>query len=134
MKYRIENNQRKIKEIILEKNTERITKKQYSERVKDILDKARLQIGIAPITNKDIEMEIKKLEDRNLFNKEATYLEKKQNTIQIITKRWIKKNLKITEEEWRQIKIKETRQASTESNIIYLKFENTKEITKITSK
>ena len=64
MVYRIENNQREKKDSNIKLNTEKITKTQYNRRVNEVFDKARHQIGIAPITNDEINKEIKKIEKR----------------------------------------------------------------------
>ena len=103
--------------------------------IKDMLKKQQLYVGIAPISNQQINNAMERMVERGVLKRKDPLDERIQRTIKSILKGWAHKNLKMTDREWDEIEIDKITQTYTEgSNILFLKCRTQEDTVKITSK
>ena len=72
-----------------------------------MFETAAKKIGIAPITENDIETGKKKMDKRGLFGPKYSEKIKYKKVIKMLVKIWFKRELEFTEDEWDELKILE---------------------------
>ena len=129
VKQQIDNHETKIKE------RQDIPKSHRDEKISKMFEKASRTVGIAPITQKHIKQVCELLTSKGILKRSEPYPIRIQRTIKSLVKAWTIKNLRLTEEDWDKITIKEIRQTSAEeSGIIFMECESRDDVALITSK
>ena len=104
------------------------------DKIREMLNKQSLIIGVAPITKSHIKLVEKNMLENGALSNSHNRDENRQRTIKSILKSWAAKNLKITDSEWTSIQIDEIIQTySEELDILFLKCRTSADTTKITS-
>ena len=108
-------------------------KKRQIEKKKS--DKSATILGFAPITKPSIETAMNNMTKRGVFTPNETFDQCRQRTIKSMIKSWARRNLAVSDEEWDSIKIREiTPTAGNDADIIFIKFESTEDVARLTSK
>ena len=103
------------------------------DKIREMLRKQTLVVGIAPITASHLEDIEQKMIDRGAMSKNQPKELRKQRTIKSVIKSWAFKNLKLSEESWDSIQMEEIVQTQTEgSDIIFIKCKEEKDAQMIT--
>ena len=125
-KYRGENTQKT-------RPQKEMTKEQRSETIKNMLSKAGLCVGIAPITKEHMERVEKLLLNKKVYKESEPKKSRIQRTVKSLVKSWAQKNLKITEEEWEEIEINEIIMTNN-SDIVFISCANQEGASMLTSR
>ena len=105
------------------------------EKIKDMLNKQSLVIGVAPITKQHLDNDEKKIIKRGVLKDNEPWEEKRQQTIKSVLKSWAYNYLKISDEEWKSIQLEEISLTySPESDILFMCCKTPADATKITSR
>ena len=105
------------------------------QKVREMLNKQSLIIGVAPISREHIEKVEKTMLQRGALDEREPREERRQRTIKSVLKNWAFQHLKITDKEWSSIQLEEIQQTySEDSNILFLKCKSAIDAMKITSR
>ena len=116
-------------------NNEIITQKEKDKHIESCFYEVSTRIGIAPITKAEIEHTKKSMEKNGVFTKEDTNDDRTNITIKSLVKNFIKRELKITEDEWRDIDIISISPSTKEnSDTFFVKVATLDDAHKITTK
>ena len=103
------------------------------DKIREMLRKQTLVVGIAPITSSHLEAIEQKMIDRGAMSKNQPNELRKQRTIKSVIRSWAFKNLKLSEESWDSIQMEEIVQTQSEgSDIIFIKCKEEKDAQMIT--
>ena len=92
------------------------------DKIKEMLSKQTLTIGLAPISSSHLEAIERKMIERGAMSESQPREERKKRTIKSVIKSWANQNLKMEDQEWDSIQMEEISQTQTEgSNIIFIK-------------
>ena len=126
---KIETNQTKLK-----KQTN-LNKKEKEKAIEQMLAKSSCEIGIAPFTKKHTYKVCESMTQKGILKRSENLETRLQRTTRSLVMSWTKKNLKMTDNDWNDVKIKKiTQPISDEAEIVFLSFEDRDEITKLTSR
>ena len=128
VKEKIESNDLKIKK------PKNITKKERTSAIQSIMKKQSSVIGVAPISKKQIYTVCESMTKSGILKRSEDLGKRLQRTVKSLVKAWAKKNLKMDDEAWDEIKIKEIFQTnSDDSNIVFINCETIEDASRISS-
>ena len=103
------------------KKTQNITEKEREDKIVQLLSKASCKVGIAPLTKKQVSTVCNSMTNRGILKKTEPLDIRLQRTLRSLVKTWCKTNLKITEDDWDDIKLTEIAQTNAEdADIVFL--------------
>ena len=89
-------------------------------------------LGIAPITEANLDRTETNMEQKGLYNTKDTAKIKHIKALKLLTKMWFNRELKMTEDEWSELEITLIQQSSNlEGDIVYVTFAHADQITQV---
>ena len=112
-----------------------ITADERRDKIEQMFARSAQYVGMAPFPKAAITRAIENMTKRGIFKPNETYDQRRQRTIKSLIKTWTRQNLKMEDEDWDNLDIKEIiPSAGEDSDVIFLKLASSDEVAKINSK
>ena len=110
-----------------------MTSDQRKKLIQKMLDQSGYKLGIAPMSLDHIQKVEKQLAKKGMFKSTDTADMKRQKTVKSLIRTWSMKYLKMTDDDWEQIKIEDI-QLTDNTDIIFVNFKTKDDVTQFTSR
>ena len=118
-----------------EREEKNITDRDRNDKILDMFERAGNILGIAPITKASISKAMTNMTRRGVLHPGENQEQKCQRTVKSMIKSWACQNLKMTDDDWAKINIKEIMPtARYDSDIIFIRYATHEDVAKVNSK